>query len=204
MAQRVINVLIDGGKATPAPPLGPSLAQYKVNIGKIIQDLNEKTKEYAGMKVPVKIIIDDATKEYRFEIGTPPVSSLMRKELGLSKIAPEKKEEEKVEGSEEEGEVEEKKMVEEKEEVEGEVVEKPKEEKPKEREIIGNLTMEQILKITKMKKDSLLAKDGKKAVKEIVASVVSMPLTIEGKTPKEILKEIDEGKYDDSISKSGL
>ena len=56
--------------------------------------------------------------------------------------------------------------------------------------------MEQIVKITKMKRDSLLAKDFKKAVKEIVGAVVSMPLTIEGKPAKEILKEIDEGKYD--------
>ncbi len=64
--------------------------------------------------------------------------------------------------------------------------------------------MDQILKVTKMKRDSLLAKDAKKAVKEIVASVVSMPLTIEGKSPKEVLKEIDEGKYDDKISSSGL
>ncbi len=204
MAERIVNVLIEGGKATPAPPLGPSLAMYKVNIGKVIQDLNEKTKEYEGMKVPVKIIIDDVTKEYRFEIGTPPVSSLIRKELGLKKIAPEK-EEETPEGEETEEEVEdEEKEKKPKEEEEEETKEKTEEEKTEERVIIGDLTMDQILKVTKMKRDSLLAKDAKKAVKEIVASVVSMPLTIEGKSPKEVLKEIDEGKYDDKISSSGL
>ncbi|MCX6821914.1 MAG: 50S ribosomal protein L11, partial [Candidatus Aenigmarchaeota archaeon] len=67
------------------------------------------------------------------------------------------------------------------------------------RVIVGDLTIDHCIKIMKMKRDSLLAKDTKKALKEIVASVVSMPLTVEGKNPKEILKEIDEGKYDDKL-----
>lgn len=203
MTKRVIEALVDAGKATPAPPLGPSLAAYKVNIGKIVQDINEKTKEYEGMKVPVKIIIDDETKEHEIEVGLPPVSSLIRKELGLKKIAPEKEEteEEKEETPEKEEEEAEPKE-EEKKEVEGKEEEKVEEKKPKEkveREIVGNLTIDQCIKITKMKRDSLLARDMKKAVKEIIASVVSMPLTIEGKNPKEILKEIDEGKYDNKL-----
>ena len=203
MGENIVEALIEGGKATPAPPLGPSLSMFKVNIGKIIQDINQKTKEYEGMKVPIKIIIDDKTKEHRIEIGTPPVSSLIRKELGLKKIAPEKKEEvkEAVEGTEEkemeEEEPKKKGKEEEKEEVK-EVVEevKPEETVPVERIMVGNLTMEQVIKITKMKRESLLAKDMKKAVKEIVASCVSMPITIENKNPKEVLKDIDEGKYD--------
>ena len=199
MGEKIVEALIEGGKATPAPPLGPSLSVFKVNIGKIIQDINDKTKEYEGMKVPIKIIIDDTTKEYRIEIGTPPVSSLIRKELGLKKIAPEKKvEEEEVteepdEGGEEKEEVKPKK--------EEEVTEEPDEggetaPEEKERVIVGNLTIDQCIKITNMKRDNLLAKDMKKAVKEVVASCVSMPITIEDKPPKEILKEIDEGKYD--------
>jgi len=212
MAEKVVNVLIEGGKATPAPPLGPSLAMYKVNIGKIIKDLNEKTKEYEGMKVPVKIIIDDETKEYRFELGTPPVSSLIRKELGLKRIAPEKKEEETTEVEEEgeekvekrgrkEAEVKKEEKIEEKGEIkEGE---KEAEEEPKERVIVGDLTIDQCIKIARMKRESLLAKNVKKAVKEIVASCVSMPITVENKNPKEVLKEIDEGKYDDKIPSSG-
>ena len=68
-----------------------------------------------------------------------------------------------------------------------------------ERIIVADLTIDQCIKITKMKRDNLLAKDMKKALKEVVATVVSMPLTIEGKSPKEILKEIDEGKYDGKI-----
>jgi large subunit ribosomal protein L11 len=205
MGQKIVTALVDGGKASPAPPLGPSLSVFKVNIGKIIQDINEKTKSYDGMKVPVKIIVDDVTKEYKIEIGTPPVSSLIRKELGLKIIAEEKKEETTAVTPAEEPKGKEK--VEPTKEVipakEGETPAEAAEEKvveKKERVIIGNLTMDQCIKIMKMKRDNLLAKDTRKALKEIVASVVSMPLTIEGKNPKEILKEIDEGKYDNKIS----
>jgi large subunit ribosomal protein L11 len=205
MGIKTVEALIDGGKATPAPPLGPSLSVFKVNIGKIIQDINEKTKHYDGMKVPVKIMIDDETKNYTIEIGTPPTSSLIRKELGLEKIGSQKKEEAPkeeavapVEASKEEAE---KPKAEEKTETPAEEVKKePAPVVKKEREIVGNLTMDQIIKITKMKKDSLLSKSTKKAVKEIVASCVSMPITVESKNPKEVIKEIDEGVYDDKLN----
>ncbi|MDI6825890.1 MAG: 50S ribosomal protein L11 [Candidatus Aenigmarchaeota archaeon] len=193
MAKKTVEALIDGGNATPSPPLGPALAQYKVNIGKIIQDINERTKEYEGVKVPVKIIIDDETKEHKIEIGIPPISSLIKKELGLKIIGEEKKE--KPEESAEEVKEKPKENKEKAEEVKkrAESVEK------KERVIVGNLTIDQCIKIMKMKRDNLLAKNSRKALKEIVGSVVSMPLTIEGKSPKEILKEIDEGKYDNKL-----
>ena len=204
MAQKIVEALVDGGKATPSPPLGPNLAQFKVNVGKIIQDINEKTKEYEGMKVPIKIIIDDETKEYSIEIGTPPVSSLLRKELGLKKIAVEKEktitagEGEKVEEKTEEITKVGKKMPEIEVTAESE---KKEENKPKERVMVGNITIKQCIKITKMKRDSLLAKDKKKALKEIVSACVSMPITVEGKSSKEVIKEIDEGKYDELIEK---
>ncbi|HDN81843.1 MAG TPA: 50S ribosomal protein L11, partial [Methanomicrobia archaeon] len=63
-------------------------------------------------------------------------------------------------------------------------------------EKIGNLTMDQVIKIAKMKYDDLLGKDLKRKVKEIVGSCVSIGVTIEGKSPKEVIKEIDEGVYD--------
>ena len=59
--------------------------------------------------------------------------------------------------------------------------------------------MEQCLKVAKMKRNSLLAKTFKGAVKEIVGSCSSMPVTVDGKSPKEILKDIDEGKYNSVI-----
>lgn len=206
MGQKIVNALVDGGKVTPAPPLGPALSVFKVNIGKIVQDINEKTKNYEGMKVPVKIIIDDVTKDYKIEIGTPPVSSLIRKELGLKIIAEEKKEEAvatPAEEPKEKGTPEKAEPAKEAPLKEGEPQTEATKEKvveKKERVIVGNLTIDQCIKIMKMKRDILLAKDIKKALKEIVASVVSMPLTIEGRNPKEVLKEIDEGKYDNKIS----
>lgn len=82
-----ISVMIEGGKATAAAPLGPALGPLGVNIGEIVAKINEKTKDYAGMKVPVKVIIDSATKGFEIEIGSPPISALIKKELGLEKGA---------------------------------------------------------------------------------------------------------------------
>jgi len=186
-----LDLLIEGGKAKPGPATAPVLGALKVNMGQLFQDINEKTKEYAGMNVPVKVIINKRDRSYTIKIGTPPVSSLLRKELGLKKIAVEKKEE----GEKKEGEKEEKKT---KKEVKREKAEKArkKKEKSNAREIVANVTMEQCIKVAKMKRSSLLAKTFKSAVKEVVGSCVSMPVTVEEKTPKEVLVDIDEGKYD--------
>ncbi len=91
MGKVTIDVLIDGGKASPGPPLGNQLGPLKVNVGKIVAEINEKTKEMAGMKIPVKVTVDTDTKEYTIEIGTPPVSALIKKELGLEKGSSEPK-----------------------------------------------------------------------------------------------------------------
>jgi len=85
MAKEAIDVLIEGGKATAAPPLGPALGPLKVNIGQVVADINKKTGDFKGMKVPVKVIVDTETKEYNIEIGTPPASQLVKSELGISK-----------------------------------------------------------------------------------------------------------------------
>jgi large subunit ribosomal protein L11 len=71
------------------------------------------------------------------------------------------------------------------------------EEKGKGKTSVGNLTMEQVMKIAKLKANEMLAKDIKAAVKTVLGSMVTMPITVENKNAKEILKEIDEGKWDD-------
>lgn len=81
----VIDVLVDGGKATPGPPLGPVLGPMGVNIPQIISVINEKTKAFDGMKVPVKLKIDPKTKDFEVSVGTPPTSALIIKELGIEK-----------------------------------------------------------------------------------------------------------------------
>jgi large subunit ribosomal protein L11 len=85
MAKQTIEALVDGGKASAGPPLGPQLGPMGVNIGDVINAINEKTKDMAGMKVPVKVIVDTDTKEFEIEVGTPPTSALIKKELDLSK-----------------------------------------------------------------------------------------------------------------------
>ncbi len=153
-----VEALIEGGKATAAPPLGQALGPLGVNIGQIISDINEKTAAYKGMKVPVTITVDPETKEYEITIGTPPVSALIKKELGIEKGAG-----------------------------------LPNKDK------VGNLAMEQVVKIAKMKEDSLLANNFKGAVKSIVGSCNSLGVLVEGKTSVAINKDIDAGKFDDII-----
>jgi len=84
MAER-LEVLVDGGKASPGAPLGPALGPMGLNIVQVIKDINEKTKAFEGMKVPVILLIDTKTKEYTIEVGTPPVSALILKEAGAEK-----------------------------------------------------------------------------------------------------------------------
>ncbi|MFP4401668.1 MAG: 50S ribosomal protein L11 [Candidatus Nanoarchaeia archaeon] len=83
MTKETIDVLIEGGKATAAPPLGPALGPMKVNIGQVVADINSKTADFKGMKVPVKVTVDTKTKEYTIKIGTPPASQLIKSELGI-------------------------------------------------------------------------------------------------------------------------
>ncbi len=87
MAKETIESLVEGGKATAAPPLGPALGPLGVNIGEIVNAINEKTKDFKGMQVPVKVTVDSDTKEFEISVGTPPVSSLLLKEAGVEKGA---------------------------------------------------------------------------------------------------------------------
>jgi large subunit ribosomal protein L11 len=150
-----IEALVEGGKATAGPPLGPALGPLGVNIMEIINTINTKTKDYNGMKVPIKVIVDPKTKSFEIEVGTPPATSLILKELDLEKGS----------GA-------------------------PSTHK------IGNLTIDQAIKVARMKKDNLLGKSIKEKTKEIIGTCVSIGVRVEGKLPAEILKEIDEGIYD--------
>jgi large subunit ribosomal protein L11 len=85
MAKQTVECLVAGGKATAAPPLGTSLGPLGVNIGKVIVEINKKTAAFNGMQVPVKVIVDNATKEFEITVGTPPTSALLLKEAGVEK-----------------------------------------------------------------------------------------------------------------------
>ena len=81
----VLEVLVDGGKATAGPPLGPALGPMGMNIMEIVKAINDKTRSFEGMKVPVKLVIDSKTKAYTISVGTPPTSALILKEIGAEK-----------------------------------------------------------------------------------------------------------------------
>ncbi len=154
-----VKALVDGGKASAGPPLGPALGPLGVNIMQIINTINDKTKQFDGMKVPVKVIVDPKTKNFEIEVGTPPASSLIFKELGLEK------------GSGSAG-----------------------------THKVGNLTVDQAIKVAKMKEGNLLGKELKQKTKEIIGTCVSLGVTVEGKKPQEIQKAIDEGEFDTKFS----
>ena len=158
--KKTIEALVPGGQATAGPPLGPALGPLGVNVMAIVNRINELTKDFGGMKVPVKIIVDVDTKEFEVEVGTPTTSALIVKELGIEK------------GSGDPG-----------------------------KQKVGNLTIQQVIKIAKMKRQELLAKSLKKAAKEVLGSCVSMGVTVEDKDPREVQREIDEGKYDELFEK---
>lgn len=80
-----IKVLVEGGKASAGAPLGPALGPLGVNIGEVVNQINEKTKAYAGMKVPVTVAVDAGSKTFEIMVGSPPTSALIKKEIGLDK-----------------------------------------------------------------------------------------------------------------------
>lgn len=92
MAQTV-NAMVEGGKASTGPPLGPALGPLGLNLGQIIKEINEKTKSFQGMQVPVTVTVTDpSTKSYEISVGVPPTSALIKKEIGIEKGASSRKE----------------------------------------------------------------------------------------------------------------
>ncbi len=82
--KKVLKLIIEGGKATPAPPLGPSLAPHGINIGEFCNKFNQATKDLEGVQIPVEVIIyEDRT--FDFTLKKPPISYLIKKEAGLEK-----------------------------------------------------------------------------------------------------------------------
>jgi large subunit ribosomal protein L11 len=154
--KKVIELLVSGGQANAGPPLGPALGPLGVNVMMIVNKINELTKDYSGMKVPVKVIVDPDTKEFEVNVGTPTTSALIVSELKIEKGS----------GT-------------------------PSTQK------VGNLSIEQVVRIAKMKRSELLAKDLKKAAKEVLGACVSMGVTADGKDPREVQKDIDQGKHDE-------
>jgi large subunit ribosomal protein L11 len=87
MAKKVMAVVklqCPAGKATPAPPVGPALGQYGINIMEFVKTYNERTAPQAGTIIPVEITIFE-DRSFTFVTKTPPASELIKKALGVPK-----------------------------------------------------------------------------------------------------------------------
>lgn len=157
--KKIVELLVNGGQANAGPPLGPALGPLGVNILLVVNRINELTKDYAGMKVPVKVAVNPDDKTFEVTVGVPTAAALVISELKVEKGS----------GT-------------------------PNSTK------VGDLMMEQVVRIAKIKKEQLLASSLKTAAKEILGTCVSMGVTVEGKDPREVQNEIDAGDYGDLFS----
>jgi large subunit ribosomal protein L11 len=83
--KKSISALVSGGEASAGPPLGPALGPIGVNVLQVVNTINEKTKDFPSMKVPVKVEVDTETKKFTVEVGIPPTTALLAKEAGIAK-----------------------------------------------------------------------------------------------------------------------
>ena len=153
-----ISSLVTGGGASAGPPLGPALGPLGVNIMDVINAINEKTKDFEGMKVPITVSVDPDTKKYEIEVGIPSAAALIMKEAGIQK------------GSGTSG-----------------------------TEWVADVSMDSITKIANTKLEKSYATSLKSVAKTIIGTCLALGIKVEGKTPKEITAEINEGKWDEKF-----
>ena len=83
--KKSVSALVNGGEASAGPPLGPALGPMGVNVLQVVNTINDKTKDFPGMKVPVKVEVDSESKKFTVEVGIPPTAALVSKEAGITK-----------------------------------------------------------------------------------------------------------------------
>ncbi|MBI2109765.1 50S ribosomal protein L11 [Candidatus Woesearchaeota archaeon] len=158
-----IDMITEGGKAAPTPAIAQKLGPLKINIGQVMSKVNDKTKAFSGMKVPVKLLIDVDTKEVNVEVGTPSTSELLKKELKLEKGSP-----------------------------------------ARNKEKVTNAPIESIIKVARMKYDSMLVNDLKGAVNQVIGSCNSLGILVESLEPKDAVAEVNKGNYDKEIKEEKI
>ena len=154
-----IKLLIDGGDMKPGPAIAQQLGPIGINMGQVISKINEATKEFKGMKVPVKLDINEKTKDFTVETSSPPTSELLKKELNLEK------------GTSDHMNIK-----------------------------VGNASIEDVIKITKIKYSNMLEKDFKTAVKSILGTCASIGILVENQEPNELIHKIDSGRFEEEIN----
>ena len=134
-----VKLALTAGKATPAPPIGPALGQFGVNIQAFCKEYNAKTIDQIGLIIPVKITIYE-DKSYTFILKTPPASVLILKYADIKKGAAEPN-----------------------------------------RQIVGSISLEQLIEIAKEKIVDLNTKDLKKAACIIQGTAKNMGIIVKNK-----------------------
>jgi large subunit ribosomal protein L11 len=155
---QTVSALVTGGQASAGPPLGPTLGPMGVNILQIVTAINEKTKDFEGMKVPVTVSVDKTTKKWTVEVGIPSASALILKEAGLQK------------GSGTSGAT-----------------------------WVGDIPVESVVKVAKLKIDSSYALNLRSAAKEVIGTCLSLGIKVDGKNPKDATSELETGKWDNNF-----
>jgi len=154
----IIQLLVEGGAMKPGPAIAQKIGPLGLNMGKIISEINTATAKFKGMKVPVILDIDTKTKNFKIELKSPPVSELLKVELGFEKGSGEPH-----------------------------------------RFKVANAAFEDIIKVAKTKSPSMLVNDMRAAIKSVIGSCVSLGILIENKTAKDIMHDVELGKYDQFI-----
>src|SRR5258708_35814456 len=77
---------VPGGQATPAPPVGTSLGRYGINLGQFVSQFNERTREAAGMPIPVVVSVYN-DRSFEFITKSPPAAALLKQAAGIAKGA---------------------------------------------------------------------------------------------------------------------
>ncbi|MCC6034982.1 MAG: 50S ribosomal protein L11 [Desulfurococcaceae archaeon] len=160
MVKKTLKFIIEGGKATPGPPIGPALSPYKVNVVEVVNAINNATKDYEGLPIPVEVTIDTDNRKFEVKVGIPTTTALLMKFAGAKEPT-------------------------------GDPAHKK----------IGDVKFEDIIKIAILKKEQLSAKTLKSAVKTILGTARAVGVTIEGKDPREVVRLIDQGFYDELIKR---
>jgi len=155
----IIKILADGGAMKPGPALSQKLGPAGINVNQVITKVNEATKDFKGIKVPVELDVNPKTREFQVQVFSPPVSELLKKEIGVTKASGTQK-----------------------------------------KKYVGNLSIEQIISVSKNKMPNLLCKDLKSAVKTVVGTCSSLGILVESKPATLFEQDIKEGKYDKEIN----
>lgn len=154
-----ISLLIDGGDMKPGPAIAQQLGPMGINIGKVISEVNDFTKSFKGMKVPVELDVNEKTRNFTVYVSSPPTSELLKKELDIEKGTNKNKEIK-----------------------------------------VANASIEDIIKIAKIKFPNMLDKNLKSAVKSVLGTAASIGILVENKNPIEVVSLVEEEKFDSEIN----